>query len=55
MFKMMEEEIASSEIGVHCRDTFIRLKSLLEGDLDQIGTQAAAERAEMIANEDCEV
>ncbi len=33
MLKMIEEKIASSEIEVHHRDTLIRLREILEEDL----------------------
>ena len=52
MLKMIEEKIASSEIEVHHRDTLIRLKSLLEDDLEEVGTKKSVERTETGVNED---
>jgi len=44
MLQMIEAKIASSEIEVHHWDVLIRLKSLLEGDLEEV-TGATASRA----------
>ena len=44
MLQMIEEKIAASEIEVHHRDVLIRLKSLLEGDLEEV-TRATASTA----------
>jgi hypothetical protein len=54
MLKMIEEKIASSEIEVHHRDTLIRLKSLLEDDLEEVGTMTAVKPIAESTNQNCE-
>jgi hypothetical protein len=44
MLQMIEAKIASSEIEVHHRDVLIRLKSLLEEDLEEVTRRATASR-----------
>jgi hypothetical protein len=44
MLQMIEAKIASSEIEVHQRDVLIRLKSLLEDDLEEVTRRAAGSR-----------
>ena len=51
MLKMIEGKIASSEIELHRRDILIRLKCLLEDDLEQVGARTAAEWTETGVNE----
>ena len=45
MLRMIEARIASSEIEVHHRDVLIRLKSLLEADLEEVTADARASTA----------
>jgi hypothetical protein len=52
MIQMIEEKIASSEIEVHHRDRLIRLKNLLEDDLEQIRNKDVVGHAEFGINED---
>ncbi len=54
MLQMIEEKIASSEIEVQHRDTLIRLKSLLEDDLEEVGTMTAVKQNGEGTNGNCE-
>jgi hypothetical protein len=44
MLQMIEEKITSSEIEVHHRDALVRLKHILEEDMERIRTGTASER-----------